>query len=76
MTVMEPTNSTLELLNNNYRGNPKYTRKTECAFAISKSLLNPTKLYDVSFRDIWRNDSPIDLTKTEYFVILREGNQL
>ena len=75
MTVLKPSESTAELLSNNYRGNAKFTRKTECAFAIPKRALNPTKLYDPC-RDVWRNDTPIDLTSTDYCLILRGHSEL
>ncbi len=76
MTILEPSRSDDELLNNNYRGNPKYSDRTECAFAMSKCDVPARQISDRYGRDVWRCDRDIHLEEVEFYVINRTGRSL
>ena len=73
-TKMGPQESTNVLLYNNYRGNPKYLNKIQCAFALPTSALNVVPIFDSQDfypRDIWRINQDVRLDLIEFFLVLR-----
>lgn len=73
LTTMSPSNSTAELLENNYQGNTKYRNNTQCAFALPKSDFSVVKVHDPRDpkRDIWRINTSVELSHTDFYLITR-----
>ena len=77
-TMLDPDSSTCAIISNNYRGNYKYSRNAECAFALEKRSVNYTKITDRwdPKRDLYRIDHHGHLENINYYLILRDNNRL
>ncbi len=72
MTTLLPDESDSKITLNNYNKALNRVDKVECAFAFQKSQLKCTKIENCG-RDVWRNNSDIDLTMVDYILVLRKN---
>ena len=68
LTMLSPLENDNVLLENNYKGNIKYRKKLECAFAFNNNSLNASRsiLREDDRRDVWMVEDHIYLKDHEY----------
>jgi hypothetical protein len=79
MTSVQPFEEYSVLLENIYLGNPKYSSRLECAFAINKYICNQINAHQFTdpmypSRDLWICEDDIELHSTHnvFYLIIRE----